>query len=49
MRISGSSYGEAVGGGKKGYGEKAREGLVRTYFCDHGVGFEAEKWQDVLL
>jgi REP element-mobilizing transposase RayT len=42
-----SSYGEAVGGGKKGNGKKAREGLVRAYFCDHGVGFEAEKWQDV--
>ncbi|MEI7910528.1 MAG: transposase [Verrucomicrobiota bacterium] len=42
-----SSYGEAVGGGKKGYGKKAREGLVRAYFCDQGVGFEAEKWPAV--
>ncbi len=42
-----SSYGEAVGGGKKGNGKKAREGLVRAYFCDLGVGFETEKWQDV--
>ena len=42
-----SSYGEAVGGGKKGNGKKAREGLVRTYFCDQGVGFEGEKWQEV--
>ncbi|MGL4401491.1 MAG: transposase [Luteolibacter sp.] len=42
-----SSYGEAVGGGKKGNGKKAREGLVRAYFCDHGVSFEAEKWQEV--
>ena len=42
-----SSYGEAVGGGKKGDGKKAREGLVRAYFCDQGVGFEAEKWQEV--
>jgi putative transposase len=42
-----SSYGEAVGGGKKGNGKKAREGLVRAYFCDQGVGFEAEKWRDV--
>ena len=41
------SYGEAVGGGKKGNGKKARGGLVRTYYCDQGVGFEAEKWQDV--
>ena len=42
-----SSYGEAVGGGAKGNGKKAREGLVRAYFCDQGVGFEAEKWRDV--
>jgi putative transposase len=42
-----SSYGEAVGGGTKGNGKKAREGLVRAYFCDQGVGFETEKWRDV--
>jgi REP element-mobilizing transposase RayT len=42
-----SSYGEAVGGGAKGNGKKAREGLVRAYFCDQGVGFDAEKWRDV--
>lgn len=42
-----SSYGEAVGGGAKGNGKKAREGLVRAYFCDQGVGFESEKWRDV--
>ncbi|MEI7908675.1 MAG: transposase [Verrucomicrobiota bacterium] len=42
-----SSYGESVGGGKKGNGKKAREGLVRAYFCDQGVGFESEKWQEV--
>ncbi len=42
-----SSYGESVGGGKKGNGKKAREGLVRAYFCDQGVGFESEKWQKV--
>ena len=42
-----SSYGEAVGGGAKGNGKKAREGLVRAYFCDQGVGFEAEKWRDI--
>ncbi len=42
-----SSYGEAVGGGKKGNGKKAREGLVRAYFCDQGVGFESEKWGEV--
>jgi hypothetical protein len=42
-----SSYGEAVGGGKKGNGKKAREGLVRAYFCDQGVGFESGKWLEV--
>jgi REP element-mobilizing transposase RayT len=42
-----SSYGEAVGGGKKGNGKKAREGLVRAYFCDQGVGFDVEKWAEV--
>ena len=42
-----SSYGEAVGGGKKGNGKKARESLVRAYFCDQGVGFEAERWPEV--
>jgi hypothetical protein len=42
-----SSYGEAVGGGPKGNGKKAREGLVRAYFCDQGVGFEAERWGEV--
>ena len=42
-----SSYGEAVGGGKKGNGKKAREGLVRAYYCDQGVGFEAGKWSEV--
>jgi REP element-mobilizing transposase RayT len=42
-----SSYGEAVGGGKKGNGKKSREGLVRAYFCDQGVGFDAERWGEV--
>ena len=42
-----SSYGEAVGGGRKGNGKKAREGLVRAYFCDQGVGFDAERWAEV--
>jgi REP element-mobilizing transposase RayT len=42
-----SSYGEAAGGGAKGNGKKAREGLVRAYFCDQGVGFEAERWGEV--
>jgi hypothetical protein len=42
-----SSYGEAVGGGTKGNGKKARAGLVRAWFCDQGAGFEAEKWPEV--
>ena len=42
-----SSYGEAIGGGKKGNGRKAREGLVRAYFCDQGLGFDAGKWGEV--
>ena len=42
-----SSYGEAVGGGNKGNGKKAREGLVRAYFCNQGIGFEAGKWTEV--
>ncbi|MBC8128314.1 MAG: hypothetical protein H8M99_14330, partial [Gloeobacteraceae cyanobacterium ES-bin-144] len=42
-----SSYGEAVGGGRKGNGKKARAGLVRAYFCDQEVGMEAEKWPEV--
>jgi REP element-mobilizing transposase RayT len=42
-----SSYGEAVGGGNKGNGKKAREGLVRAFMCHKGIGFDAEKWRDV--
>ena len=42
-----SSYGEAVGGGNKGNGKKAREGLVRACMSHEGAGFEAEKWQEV--
>jgi REP element-mobilizing transposase RayT len=42
-----SSYGEAIGGGTKGNGKKAREGLVRAWFCDQGEGLEAEKWREV--
>jgi putative transposase len=42
-----SSYGEAVGGGPKGNGKKAREGLVRAWFCDQGMGYEAESWSEV--
>jgi REP element-mobilizing transposase RayT len=42
-----SSYGEAVGGGMKGNGKKAREGLVRACMSHEGVDFEAERWTDV--
>ena len=42
-----SSYGEAVGGGNKGNGKKAREGLVRACMSHEGVGFESEKWKEI--
>lgn len=42
-----SGYGEAVGGGSKGNGKKARAGLVRACMSHHGAGFEAEKWKEV--
>ena len=42
-----SSYGEALGGGPKGNGKKAREGLVRACMSHHGTGFEAERWKEV--
>jgi putative transposase len=42
-----SSYGEAVGGGKRGNGKKAREGLVRACMSHKGAGFEADKWKEV--
>jgi hypothetical protein len=41
-----SSYGEAVGGGAKGNGKKAREGLVRAIMGNKGAGFDAKKWQE---
>jgi len=45
-----SSYGEAVGGGRKGNGKKAREGLVRAITSDRVVdaeeGFDARKWKE---
>ena len=41
-----SSYGEAVGGGKKGNGKKAREGLVRAITSDGETGFDAGKWKE---
>jgi len=42
-----SGYGEAVGGGRKGNGKKAREGLVRACMSGDDVGFEAERWNDI--
>jgi putative transposase len=39
-----SSYGEAVGGGSKGNGKKAREGLVRVFLTHKGVGYDSGKW-----
>ena len=42
-----SSYGEAIGGGNKGNGKKARAGLVRAMMSAEGIGFEAEKWSEV--
>jgi len=44
-----SSYGEAVGGGRKGNGKKAREGLVRAITsdgADGGAGFDAGRWKE---
>jgi len=41
-----SSYGEAIGGGAKGNGKKAREGLVRACLAHQGVGFEGEQWNE---
>jgi REP element-mobilizing transposase RayT len=40
-----SSYGEAVGGGPRGNGKKAREGLVRAMMSDRDVGFDATMWK----
>ena len=39
-----SSYGEAVGGGAKGNGKKARAGLVRALRAHQGVAADAEFW-----
>ena len=40
-----SSYGEAVGGGPRGNGKKAREGLVRAITSDTDTGFDAGGWK----
>ena len=39
-----SSYGEAIGGGAKGYGKKARAGLVRALRAHTGCGADASPW-----
>jgi REP element-mobilizing transposase RayT len=39
-----SGYGEAVGGGAKGNGKKARAGLVRALRAHQGVGADADLW-----
>jgi len=44
-----SSYGEAVGGGPRGNGKKAREGLVRAITSDKHTaetGFDAGGWKE---
>jgi putative transposase len=41
-----SSYGEAVGGGKRGNGRKAREGLVRACFSDQESISEIDRWKE---
>lgn len=43
-----SGYGEALGSGGRGDGNKAREGLVRGCMGHHGIGFEAEKWREAV-
>jgi putative transposase len=40
-----SSYGEAIGGGAKGNGRKARAGLVRTLRAHKGVAADAALWR----
>ena len=45
-----SSYGEAIGGGPKGNGKKARAGLVRALRAHHGSAADAALWaNDVAL
>ena len=45
-----SSYGEAIGGGAKGDGKKARAGLVRALRAHKGAGADAALWRnDVAL
>jgi hypothetical protein len=39
-----SSYGEAIGGGARGNGKKARAGLVRALRAHKGCGADASLW-----
>jgi hypothetical protein len=39
-----SSYGEAMGGGPRGNGKKARAGLVRALMAHKGYAADAEHW-----
>jgi REP element-mobilizing transposase RayT len=39
-----SSYGEAIGGGPKGNGKRARSGLVRALRAHRGCGADASLW-----
>jgi putative transposase len=41
-----SSYGEAIGGGPKGNGKKARAGLLRAMRAHKGVAADAAFWKD---
>jgi putative transposase len=41
-----SSYGEAIGGGTKGNGKKAREGLIRACFSELAKDAEPKKWDE---
>ena len=40
-----SSYGEAIGGGAKGNGKKARAGLVRALMAHQGYQADAQHWE----
>jgi hypothetical protein len=39
-----SSYGEAMGGGPRGNGHKARAGLVRALMAQKGYAADARHW-----
>jgi REP element-mobilizing transposase RayT len=43
-----SSYGEAIGGGAKGNGKKARAGLVRALRAHKGCGADASLWANAV-